>query len=276
MKDSRIEPQAQTVREAVAEVLGRDRRGGPSSLDRAVGDAAGRLLALGPDHGRAGTLRAAAELAKHGDQPGARLLLRAVTRVAPDPLVAGAVKQLRPPGAVARRVAVTVAVVLGVGLLVVALIVGALAGAEAVAGGLLIGSVAPVLAARLAWTRFVRVPGLTLQESYLWRSLGVLRRGDSGDLAVLGDGRLRRAISDLDSPRAQRLPSAWGRPDGSGWVGLAGVTGAVLCLAAGLAFPGLPSGAFLLAMPLGAGSAAVAVWAALRRARERAERHPKP
>ncbi|WP_380168076.1 hypothetical protein [Jannaschia sp. R86511] len=276
MEEPFVEPQLRVVREVVSSVLGRDRHGGPQTLDRVVGEAAGRLLGSGPDNGRTGTLQAAAHLVQRGDEPGARLLLRTAFRVAPDPAVAEAARRLRPVGALRRLTVVAVAVTSCVGLLFGGLVVAVLAGAEAVASGLLLGSFVPILAARLAWIRFIRLPGLTLQESQVWRALGVLRRGDVSDLAVLGNGRLRGAMTDLNSPRGQRLPSAFGRPDVSGWVGLAGVTGAVLCLIAGSTFPGLPPGAFLAAMPIGAAVAAVAVRAALIRARARTEHYLEP
>jgi len=266
-------PQAQVLRDVVARVLGRDRDGSASSLDRAVGEAAALLLASSSSDGRAETLRACDELAHRGDEPGARLLLRAVSRVAPDRALSEAASRLRPRDALRRHVLLA-AVLLWLGLFVGALVVMVLAGADEVAAALLAGSVGPVLAVRLAWTRHVRVPGLTLQESQLWRSLGVLRPGDTADLSLLGDGRLRRAMSDLGSSRGQPLPSAFGQPDISGWVGLAAVTGAVLGLVGGLAIPSLPSGTFLALMPVGAVVAAVAVRAALLRARAGAGRRP--
>lgn len=260
-----VEQQPEVVSEVVVAMLGRDRHGGAPVLDRVVGEAAGRLVASSPSKGPSRTtLRAVEDLAQRGDQAGARLLLRAVARVAPDRVLDEAAERLRPPGAARRRVGVVASVVLAIGLLAGGVVVAVVSGADAVAGALLIGSVGPVLAARVAWVRHVPISGLTLQESWLWRSLGVLRPGDISDLSVLGDGRLRRATTDIASPRAQRRPSAADKPDISGWVGLAGVFGAVLCLVGGFAIPDLPPGAFLALMPVGAVVAALAVRAVLR------------
>lgn len=264
-----IEAQPGDVGRVVHAMLSRDRDGGASSLDRVVGEAAGRLLASRPSERSSRTLQAAQYLVHCGDPAGARLLLRAVARVAPDPVLDDTADHFRPPGAALRRVAVVASVVLAVGLLVTAVVTAADSDADTVVRVLAHGSVALVPVARVAWVRHVRLPGLTLQESRLWRSLGALRPGDISELYVLGDGRLRRATTDFRSTRAQRHPEAGEKPDISGWVGLGGVLGAVLGMVCGLVIPGLPPGTFLALMPVGAVIGALAVWAALRSLRNR-------
>ena len=262
-----VEERPGDVGRVVHAMLSRDRDGGASDLDRVVGEAAGRLLASRPSERSSRTLQAAHFLVHCGDPAGARLLLRAAARVAPDHVLDDAADHFRPPGAALRRVAVVASVVLAVGLLVTAVVTAVDSDADIVVRVLVHGSVALVPMGRVAWVRHVRFAGLTLQESRLWRSLGALRPGDISDLYVLGDGRLRRATTDFRSTRAQRHPAAGEKPDISGWVGLGGVLGAVLGMVCGLVIPGLPPGTFLALMPVGAVIAALAVWAALRSSR---------
>lgn len=269
-----VEERPGDVGRVVHAMLSRDRDGGASDLDRVVGEAAGRLLASRPSERSSRTLQAAHFLVHCGDPAGARLLLRAAARVAPDHVLDDAADHFRPPGAALRRVAVVAFVVLAVGLLVTAVVTAADSDADIVVRVLVHGSVVLVPIGRVAWVRHVRLPGLTLQESRLWRSLGALRPGDISDLYVLGDGRLRRATTDSRSTRAQRR-LAGEKPDISGWVGLAGVLGAVLGMVGGLVIPGLPPGTFLALMPVGALIAALAVWAAFRSSRNgRGHRSP--
>ena len=267
MGEREVEAQPADVGRVVHAMLSRDRDGDASVLDRVVGEAAGRLLAFRVSERSSRTLQAAHYLVHCGDPAGARLLLHAVARVAPDRVLDDAADHFRPPGAARRHVAVVASVVLTVGLYVTAVVVAVVSGADVVARVLANGSVGLVLVARIAWVQHVRLPGLTLQESRLWRSLGVLRPGDIDDLYVLGDGRLRRATTDFRATRAQRHAVDREKPDISGWVGLGGVLGAVLGMVCGLVIPGLPPGTFLALMPVGAVIAALAVWAALRSSR---------
>lgn len=248
------------VGEVIALMLGRDRDGDASVLDSAVGVAVGRHLASRSPWDPSPTLWAAHALADQGDSAGARLLLRTVARVAPAPALDEMAAHLRPPGAARHRATVVTCVVLAVALLASAVVAALVRGDQAAAGMLLLGSITPALVVKDRWTRHVRMPGLTLQESRLWRSLDALRPGDVDVLFTMGDGRLRRAITDLSDPGKQRE-----RTDRSGWVGLAGVVGAVLGMVAGLTVPGLPPGAFIVLMPAGGVVAALAAWAALRR-----------
>ena len=259
--------QPDIVGEVVAAVLGRDRHGGAGSLDGVVGVAAGQLLSSTPPNDSSRTLVAAEDLTRRGDRAGARLLLRAVARVAPHHDLETALDQLRPAAATRRRIALLASVMLAVGLLAGGVVAAVVAGADGAAGVLLAGSVGLLLAARVAWVRHIPLPGLTLQESRFWRSLGVLGHGDISELSLLADGRLRRAIEDLTAPRALRHPSDAQRFDSAGWVGLAGVFGAVLGLAGGLAIPTLPQGAFLVLMLVSGVVAAVATRTAIGRSR---------
>lgn len=245
-------------------MLERDRDGDASVLDRVVGGAAGRLLAPSPSRGSSNTLRAAEGLVHRGDHAGARLLLRAVARVAPDQVLDEAAERLRPLGATRHLVEVAASMVLAIGLFAGGVVAAVISGADVVAVTLLQGSVGLALVARIAWVHYARLPGLTLQESRLWRSLGVLRRGDINDLATLGDGHLRRATTDIGARYAQRHPSTAEKPDNSGWVGLAGVIGAVVFPVFSLAIPTFRDGAWLAFMPVGAVVGALAMWAVLR------------
>ncbi|MBI9113422.1 hypothetical protein [Sanguibacter suaedae] len=274
MEEHVVEEQPEVVDEAVDAIHERDRDGDAPVLDQLVGEVAWRLLTSCPARGSSLTLRAAQELDRRGDRAGARLLLRAVARVAPDQALHDAERRLRPPGAVRRRVKVVASIALTISLLVGGAMAAVVAGAEDVALVLMGATHGPVLVARIMWVQRVRLPGLTLQESRFWRSLGVLRPGDASDLPELGDGRLRRATTDLKSPRAQRRPSDAEKPDVSGWIGLAGVIGAVLGPVCGLAIPGLTPGGFLALMPVGAVVAALAIWAVLRSRANDADRHP--
>lgn len=253
-------PRPGDVGEVIALMLGRDRDGDASALDSAVGVAVGRHLASRSPWDPSPTLWAADALARQGDDAGARLLLRTVARVAPDPALDQMAAHLRPPGAARRRAAVVTCVVLAVALLASAAVAALLRGDQMTAVMLLVGSITPALVVRDRWARHVRMPGLTSQESRLWRSLEALRPGDVDVLFTIGDGRLRRAITDLSDPGKQRE-----KTDRSGWVGLAGVVGAALGMVAGLTVPGLPPGTFLVLMPVGGVVAALAAWAALRR-----------
>ncbi|KQT96595.1 hypothetical protein ASG53_16080 [Sanguibacter sp. Leaf3] len=248
------------VGEVIALMLGRDRDGDASVLDSAVGVAVGRHLASCSPWDPWPTLWAANALAEQGDDAGARLLLRTVARVAPDPALDEMAARLRPPGAARQRAAVVTCVVLAAVLLASGAVVALVRGDQAAAGALLTASIGPALVVKDRWARHVRIPGLTLQESRLWRSLEALHPGDVDVLFTMGDGHLRRAITDLSDPGKQRETT-----DRSGWVGLAGVVGAVLGMVAGLTVPGLPPGAFIVLMPVGGAIAALAAWAALRR-----------
>lgn len=252
------------ISKVVAAVHGRDRRGGASVLDRVVGEAAGWLIVSSPAHGPHSTLLAARDLVDRGDPAGARLVLRAVAFVAPDPALDEALAHLRPAVGVGRRVAVaaciTIAVALFAGLAVPALVRGNYA-----AVGMLLGSaVTPALVVRGRWARHVRLPGLTAQESLFWRSLSLLVPGDVRTLSRLGDGHLRRATTELTDPGRSPDPSGAARRDVSGWVGAAGVVGAALGMATGLAVPWLPPGGFFVPMLAGAVGAALLAWTALR------------
>ena len=252
------------ISKVVAVVHGRDRRGDASVLDRVVGEAAGWLIVSSPAHGPQSTLLAARDLVDRGDPAGARLILRAVGFVAPDPALDEALAHLRPAVGVGRRVAVAACVTIVVAL-VASLAVPALVRGDLVAVALHLGSaVTPVLVVRGRWARHVRLPGLTQQESLLWRSFSLLVPGDVRTLSRLGDGHLRRATTELVDPGRWPDPSGAARRDVSGWVGAAGVVGAALGMAAGLAVPGLPPGAFFVPMLAGAVGAALLAWTALR------------
>jgi len=275
--DGRVDDKhPESVAQAVVVVLERDRDGDASVLDRLVGEAADLLLTCSTGGGASRTLHAAEELDHRGDRAGARLLLRTVARVAPDGALADAERWLRPPGATRRRVKVVGSFALAVGLHAGGTMAAVVSGADDVAAVLMGATVGPALGIRIVWVQHVRLPGLTLQESRFWRSLGVLRAGDLADLPVLGDGRLRRATTDLKAPRAQRRTSDEGKPDNSGWIGLSGVIGAVLGPVCGLVIPGLSPGGFLALMPVGAVIASVALWAVLRSRAKDADHRTSP